>query len=212
MVGRRRDIVPTSSRIEGSAAPVTVVDEDRRSASRVQTVLRIAQASTKTDEGLARVQNISDDGIRLRLHIPVLLGEQLTIDLAEGVTIRGRVIWSAESDCGIQLDEQIDSAALLTKLEAQQKVESSRPPRLKVNTPALVRGENGARAVEVTDISQRGVKIRHDGSITEGLPVTITMKSGNRRPGVVRWSRDGVAGILLLEPFSVEELGRASDI
>jgi hypothetical protein len=185
-------------------------DIERRSSARVQTVLRIARASTGTDEGLARVHNISDDGIRLQLHIPVLLGDKLAIELGEGATIHGRVIWSDGADCGLRLDEQIDSAALLTQLGAQRKSESVRAPRLKVETSALIRGENGTRTVEVTDISQRGMKVQHDGSFREGLHVKITLMSGKQRPGVVRWSRDGVAGILLLEPFSAEDLGRAS--
>lgn len=47
----------------------------------------------------------------------------------------------------------------------------------------------------------------HDGSLTEGLNVKITLASGLDRCGIVRWVKDKVAGVMLLEPLSVEALG-----
>ncbi|TPG14666.1 PilZ domain-containing protein [Sphingomonas koreensis] len=186
--------------------------KDRRSSPRLQTVLRVARVMTGTDQGFARVQNISDVGIGLQLHLPVLLGDALAVELADGVVINGRVVWTSGADCGLQLDQPIDSAALLVELAAQAKAGASRPLRLPVATPALTRSANGTRVVEVADVSQRGMKLRHDGSISDGLHVKITLPSGLKRSGVVRWSQDRIAGVLLLDPFSPEELGSVRNL
>jgi hypothetical protein len=187
-------------------------DADRRTSLRVQTIFRVARVIAKSDEGLARLQNISDHGVSLQLHIPVLLGDALTVELAHSMTVTGRVVWTSGEDCGVRLDEEVDSAALLAELANQARKATARALRLPVATTALTRGENGTRRVEVTDISQRGMKLTHDGSFTAGLHVKITLSSGKERRGVVRWSRGNVAGLMLLEPFSTEELGSVSNL
>jgi PilZ domain len=185
---------------------------ERRRASRVQTVFRVARVITGADEGLARLQNISDQGVSLQLHLPVLLGDPLVVELAEGVTVTGRVVWTSGSDCGVQLDKEVDSAALLGDLAHHARSPAGRPLRLPVAAAALTRGDNGTRVIEVTDVSQRGMKFIHDGSFTEGLQVKITFCSGMERRGVVRWTDGNIAGLMLLDPFSTEELGRASNL
>lgn len=180
---------------------------DRRATARVQTVMRVGRAISDNDHGLARVRNISDDGVGLRLQIPVMLNDALTLELAEGVELSGRVVWTAGNDCGLKFDRSIDCAALLTDLARCAQQGSSRPIRLPVSISAVTRGENGIRLTHVSDISQRGMKLRNDGTFTEGLHVKVTLPSGLERRGVVRWSKDNFAGVMLTEPFSAEELG-----
>lgn len=187
-------------------------DADRRALPRVKTVLRVGRAIAETDHGLVRVKNISDQGAQLRLQIPVMLGDSLTLELAEGVTMSGRVVWTAGDNCGLKFGQSIDCEALLSNLATSSQQGSSRPIRLPVATSAVTRGENGVRLARVTDVSQRGMKLRHDGSFTEGLHVKITLPSGLERRGVVRWSKDNFAGVMLIEPFSAEELGSARNL
>ena len=187
--------------------PLTELEVDRRQSGRVQTVFRVARVKTTSDEGLARVRNISDAGISLQLHMPVALGDVLVVELATDMALTGCVVWSCGPDCGVQLDREIDSAGLLTELASRTRNATGRPLRLPAATIALTRGENGTRRVEITDVSQRGMKLMHDGSFTEGLQVKITLPSGRERRGIVRWSRENLAGVLLLEPFSTEDLG-----
>ncbi|MDB5707255.1 MAG: PilZ domain protein [Sphingomonas bacterium] len=189
--------------------PSTTEQEDLRTSNRQRTLCRVARVRTDTDEGLVRVRNLSDEGIMLRLSLPVLLGEAMDIQLSETVSVHGRVVWTDGPDCGVKLTQAIDSSALLRHLAEQGLSEEGRALRLPVSTKAVLSSEKGIRAVMVDDISQRGMKIRHDGSFSPGLPVKISLQSGLQRRGVVRWSQEGIAGILLLEPFSPEELGSA---
>ena len=185
---------------------------ERRSARRQRAVYRIAHVETRCDNGLARVVDISDDGVGLKLHMPVMLGDNVTVHLTEHLTVAGRVVWTAGADCGLQLDNPIDSDALLREFGARPRAQAQRPPRIAIDQPAVARSEAGVRKVQVRDVSQHGMKVLHDGSFTEGLRVKVTLSSGTERRGVVRWSSDGIAGLILLEPFTTAELGSAKNL
>jgi hypothetical protein len=59
----------------------------------------------------------------------------------------------------------------------------------------------------VSDISQRGMKVTHDGRLRPGLSVRVILRCGANKAGIVRWANDTLAGLLLSEPFSVDDLG-----
>ena len=188
----------------------TVESADRRESERVLTVYRIARIRTDQDEGLARIQNISDDGMKLQVHLPVHLGDSITIQMSDETILKGRVIWSAGDDCGVRLDQSVDGAALLKELAS--RVRPRKAMRLPVDKTAVATSEKGSGTVHIRDVSQRGMKVEHDGSLDEGLEVKVRLATGLERRGVVRWSRDGIAGILLLEPFTAQELGSVNKL
>ena len=185
---------------------------DRRAESRFQTVLRVGRVVSENDEGLVRVKNISDQGAHLRIRISVLLGDMLTLELAEDIKMTGRVVWTSGNDCGLQFDNSIDCAEMLAKLAASSEKGISRPVRLPVAATAVTRSENGLRLAQVSDVSQRGMKLSHDGSFTEGLSIKITLASGLERVGIVRWSKDNFAGVMFLHPLSADDLGSARNL
>lgn len=180
---------------------------DRRSAPRVQTIMRVGRVTfDDDDQGLARVKNVSDHGALLHMAMPLRLGETVTLELAEGEALPGQVVWTAGDECGIRFDQEIDCAALLTRLAQSTLNGVTRSLRLNTSKPAVIRSDRGLRLAKVQDISQRGMKLLHDGSLAENMAVKITLPSGLERCGIVRWSRDNIAGVLLLEPFCTEEL------
>lgn len=180
---------------------------DRRLGVRLRTVYRVAHIETPADNGLARIYNISDEGLGLKLHIPVMLGDMVTVRLTDDVAITGRVVWTCGADCGLQLSDPVDSEVLLRDLGAQARSAGQRALRMAVNKPAVARSEQGMRGITIQDVSQSGMKVAHDGSFYEGLPVKVSLPSGLERRGVVRWSREGIAGLMLLESFSTNDLG-----
>ncbi len=186
--------------------------DDRRSTSRTRTVYRVARVRTHDDEGLARIRNISDGGMRLTIGIPVVAGDTIEVSMSDALAFKGRVIWAENGECGIQFAEWVDSveALRITSVEAREK--SHRPPRLSASQPAVVMTERGLQVTHLHDISQRGVKIAHDGSFTPGLPVKVIIGPGVERRGCVRWVHESFAGVILTEPFTVEELGSVSGL
>ncbi|MES2699564.1 MAG: PilZ domain-containing protein [Pseudomonadota bacterium] len=179
----------------------------RRTKPRFQTIMRVGRITLDDDQGLARVKNVSDNGAHLHVSIPLRLRVAVTLELAEGEALLGQVVWVADDECGIRFDQQIDCAALLRRLAQSTLNGVTRSLRLQTSKPAVIRSERGVRLAKVQDISQRGMKLLHDGSLTENMAVKITLPSGLERCGIVRWSRDNIAGVLLLQPFCTEELG-----
>lgn len=176
-------------------------------APRLRTVYRVARVRTRGDEGLARVHNLSDEGMMIELGFTVMLNDVVRVDLTDTVVLDGRVVWTNGARCGLKLNSPIDSAALLRNICAQQRSGKARPIRLPMGSTAVAASELGLKAVNILDVSQKGMKLAHDGSFRPGLTVKVTTDAGLERRGVVRWSQDGIAGVILTEPFTVAELG-----
>ena len=185
-------------RLEQAPAPIA---HERRSSCRFHTVMRMARVSRTGDAGLWRVRNISDDGMMLLASVPVTVGERLRIGLSDTVSLEGRAVWWDGERCGVALDSPIDCVAVLKSLVEEQKRAGYRPPRLPVSVRAILYGEKGLNAIEVTNISQHGVGFSHDGGIRAGTNGKLVLPSGREHRGVIRWSVDGRAGMYLIEPI-----------
>jgi hypothetical protein len=194
---------------ERQLAEVLFPMPDRRASPRLRTVCFDVMVERRGAAGLFRVRNISDTGLMLNTHLPLAVGEAVTIVLADQVAVQGSVIWCNERCCGVQFDHAIDSAALL-QAEAVWKHGDRRGGALRLAAMRLATsyGDNGIRAVKVTDASHRGLGLAHDGTLEPGMELKLTVDNGIERTAMVRWSRDGRAGVRLLEPLSCEELER----
>lgn len=180
---------------------------ERRSRQRLRTVYRVARVTAGGDQGLAKVRNLSDEGIMLSLSLPTCPGAPIAIELSEGCALQGSVIWQEGEDCGVRLRNPIDSAQTLKQLYQERYAGTYRPLRLSLGKTIPVSCEDGTRFVRLRDISQSGMKIAHDGGFTAGLPVKILLGGDLERRGIVRWSREDTAGIWLTESLSVADLG-----
>jgi hypothetical protein len=56
------------------------------------------------------------------------------------------------------------------------------------------------------------MKVTQVDEFRPGLRVKVTVGNGRERKAVVRWAKDETAGLYLLDPFSVEELGSAAKL
>src|ERR1700712_3109496 len=194
---------------ESSNALVTAHEpklQSRRGNDRTLAVYRLVKVEHEADQGLARCRNISDGGMKLHLSIPLNLNDRITITMSSA-ELNGRVVWLNGSECGIAFEEPVDCARLLNGATENGAAPATRGPRLTTNLHAKIAYEGGACEALVNDISVRGMKIANDGNFQPGLKVRVILDNGFEKEGVVRWSRDNIAGVLLLEPFDVEELG-----
>ncbi|TPG54873.1 PilZ domain-containing protein [Sphingomonas glacialis] len=180
---------------------------ERRDSQRLRTVYRVARVQAHGVWGLARVHNVSNEGLMLSTQLPIGLGSAMAIDLSETCTLSGHVAWHAAGRCGVKLSAPIDSPALLRRLYNEQQTTTSRHLRLPLEKAVMVTSELGVQIARARDISQRGIKLVHDGRFSPGLHVKVQITREIERRGVVRWSRDGIAGCILTEYLSVEDLG-----
>ena len=155
----------------------------------------------------SRCRNISDSGARLDVGMDIQLNDMVDIAFSDETVVSARVVWTNGNDCGVAFAREVDSAALLSRPSADAPQRATRSPRL--HADFLARVWNGYATIKsrVSNISQRGMRLSHDGSFHEGLHVKILLPGGRERAAVVRWSKDDIAGVYLLEPFSAVELG-----
>jgi hypothetical protein len=189
---------------EAAALPVCI---ERRGGQRLRTVYRVARVLATGDEGLAKVLNISDEGMMLSLSLPADPGCGIVIYLSENCALGGRIAWREGDRCGVEFSDRIDSALMLKQLYHDRLSDAYRPLRLPFEKTIPLASEHGLQLVELRDISQAGLKIAHSGKFNPGLPVKVLLAGGIERRGIVRWSRGGFAGIALSEMLSVADLG-----
>lgn len=182
------------------------IARDRRGAHRFRTVYRIARVLRDDDSGLWRVRNISDRGLMLATGVPVTVGERLRVALSDHCLLAGRIVWSAAGHCGVAFDEAIDAPGLLKALAEEHAAKGYRPPRLPLRVRALARGECGMATVRVTDLSQQGAGVCHDGRFRSGMGVKLLLGGGIERHGIVRWADSFHAGLMLSEPLACPDL------
>lgn len=155
---------------------------------------------------LARVLNLSDDGMVLSTRLQAALGERLTLDVSENCSLTGEVIWLQPGQCGLKLVAANDSAALMQRL-AEERAIPRRRRRWRPEQTVVVRSELGLQIVRLRDVSAREAKIVHDGRFTPGMAVKLQLAPGIERPGILSWSRDGIAGVALIEQVDTDQCG-----
>jgi hypothetical protein len=182
---------------------------DRRASPRFRTVCFDVKVVRGENAGLFRARNISDTGIMLDTRWRLAAGERVLVKLSERLAMTGAVSWSDGERCGILFDHPIDCAALL-RAGAEMKREDRRGGalRLAATSRATCYGENGIRAVKVTDVSHRGMGLAHDGTLAEGMMLTLAIEGGIECRAAVRWASGERAGVRLMDPLTCEELVR----
>lgn len=196
----------------GDAPARLPVNPERRDSPRFHTVLRVARVIRAHDVGLWRVRNISDRGMMLATRMQVVAGERLSVNLSESVSLEGKAVWWDGERCGVAFDTPIDCAALLEGLVAERKSARYRAPRLSVATRAIAFCDKGLHTVRVYNLSHHGAAFTHDGCFRAGMAAKLHFENGEDYRGVVRWSKDGRAGLFLTEPIPSARLESANRI
>ena len=174
---------------------------DRRDAMRLRSVCRIAKIVRVDDSGLWMVRNISDGGMMLTTSVAVAEGEEITVILAEQLALDAHVVWVRDGKCGVEFHEPIDGETTLRQLAEDKAARRYRPLRIALNAMAQAKFNHRLQTIQLVDLSQYGAGIAHNGSVTTGMRLDLLLASGIRREAIVRWSRDGRAGLWLTQPL-----------
>ncbi|THD34434.1 MAG: hypothetical protein E7773_14680 [Sphingomonas sp.] len=178
---------------------------------RLSTVNRIARLHIAGEAGLARVHTLFDGGIELSSIMDLRMGQAIRVDFSETVSLTATVAGKACNRYALAFQRPVNCAELLRRLVAEARSKRARPLRLATGrVSANGRSAEGVHKLEVDDISQRGMKVRHDGSFKAGLRVSVQLPNGRECQGVVRWTKESSAGLQLVDILSAEELGAVS--
>lgn len=150
--------------------PIVWQPKERRSGRR----LKVASRPVHIDHGSATAsaicENISDRGMRLRLPASFDLNDACVIIFTADAWISGRVIWINGEECGISFDQPIDCALFVFDAA----------------------GHSG-NLVAAAGTARSGQQFR------PGLHVKIALSSGQERRGVLQWTTDEVASLVMLD-------------
>lgn len=185
-------------------APEPSATPERRGPARIVTVCRLVKLRSERGEGIARCRNISDGGVKLETHMPIRVGEPVTVGFSPLVEIDGTVSWIDGVEGGIAFTAPVDCIDVLRQTAPSNP--GARAPRLKTALPASVSFPGGKCGALVSDLSLQGMKVSHDGTLHPGLNVSVMMADGRERRAMVCWSRDDCAGLQLLDRFRLDEL------
>lgn len=182
------------------------VISERRGADRHRAVCRIVRVRRVEDYGLWRVRNISDAGMMLAADVPVAVGEEIEVGLSESIVVAGTIVWADGGRCGVAFTEKIDAAATLRALAEEQLMEGYRALRLPVEGEAIVILRDGARPIDLVDISQSGAGFLYHTEIEPGTALDLLLPRDLRRPALVRWSRGRRGGLWFTQPLDRSDL------
>lgn len=179
---------------------------DRREAPRAVTIMRVGKLISDDGEELCRIKNISASGIMAEAGSLRAIGEVVSVELKNDQQVTGKVVWTRGATLGIRFSQNVDVGEVLAS-RTPQKGRNSRAPRMEV--PCLARLRVGAKyyVVQVRDISQGGIKIEMtDPYCVAGREAVITVQGLHTLEGMVRWCRDGTAGVAFRQMIPFDEL------
>jgi len=183
----------------------------QRNGARLCTVYLFAAASTDSDEGLCRVNNISDQGMMLMTGLDVAVGDQISVTLSDAITLPAEIIWADAGRVGLRFSRPIDSASIVDAL-AEKDTRTHRPPRLVIGLIGTAVTEDGIQPIRALDISQNGMKIAYGGTLEPGARIKVVLENGIEQRGVVKWSKNQVAGLRFLQPIPHEMVESVSNL
>jgi hypothetical protein len=181
---------------------------DRRRDVRHLTILRVGTILIGERRELCLIRNISAGGLMALVYSRLVAGDRIAIELKTNQQIPGKISWVRDSTVGIEFDERIDVAEVLSNATLLDNGWRPRMPRVPVEKMATLRA--GARTywVTVQDVSQGGVKIEADQPLEVNGEAVVTLENFRPVTGVVRWRRGNLAGISFNQVIPFHELSR----
>ena len=165
---------------------------ERRTDERHMTLFRVGSVLLDGRRELCLVKNISAGGALIRAYCRLQPDLELRIELKEQQPIAGRVNWVNGTDAGITFDQHVDVVELL-----KSNGDGPRPrmPRVEVRCTVFVREGATTNRATLLNISQGGMSIDSENSLTVGAEATVTLPGMAPQAAVVRWSEGSRYGI-----------------
>jgi hypothetical protein len=162
---------------------------------------------TESFAGFCLVRNLSPQGMRAKVYTAFSPNEPLTLRFNSDVAVAGRLVWCDGDHIGVKFDRAIDVSQVLSALgSSQSDGRINRGLRLPLQAPAELVIEDRIIAVELQDISQKGLKVTAPLLVAPGEELRVWLQGMQPRKAVVRWNQAGSMGLNFVRPFSFDEL------
>jgi hypothetical protein len=182
---------------------------ERRSEERGATVFRPVLIETDGFVGFCLVRNLSPSGMRAKVYTSFCPNEQMALRFSSDLAVAGRLVWSDADHIGVKFDRPIDVTHVLSAL-GRREVDGrvNRALRLPLNAPGELVIDDRSVAVELQDISHKGVKVASAILFRPGEELLVRLEDMTPRKAIVRWSQAGSMGLNFVRPISFDDLAR----
>lgn len=170
---------------------------ERRKNPRIRQVFLPACLSVGSRQNVAIIRDLSDAGIGIHCSVDVPLGEKVAVQWGSNLPIEGIVGWQDGDRLGI-----ITECSPLAHSDGA-KVRAS---RFGVQLPATIFSDNDIYNGELRNLSTKGLLIHHGRTLVRGSLVRICLSFRAFEECTVRWSGEGLSGLLLKHPIRLEEI------
>lgn len=165
---------------------------ERRDGDRQLTLFRVGSLMIGEHRELCLIKNISAGGMMIRAYCTIEPGTRLSVELKCGESVDGTALWVKGDTVGLEFDEVVDVVELLaTSMEGPRP----RMPRIEVDCVAWIRDGADTHRVEARDVSQGGLRVASDRTLSVGGDVMVTLPGLPPVAGIVRWCNSGCYGL-----------------
>ncbi len=178
---------------------------EKRTETRLLTLLPLAKLVTENAQILCRIKNISTGGLMAEAIGEHPVGTRIYIEIGSNQRIPGEVAWTRNTNIGVKFDQNVDLRELLANRRPRNGYRP-RPPRLEVTCDATVRVGGYFHQTKIHDISLGGMRVEINDWQCTGKKVVATIESLRPIAGRVRWYKNGHAGIVFDRPLGFDEL------
>ncbi|MBK5265240.1 MAG: PilZ domain-containing protein [Alphaproteobacteria bacterium] len=181
-------------------------DEHRQSERQVVTVRWVAKLTAANGQELCLIRNISAGGVMANVYSSHELGEKISLEIRSGQQLDGEIMWMRDGCIGVHFFSDVDIAEMLKTASSDRKGLRVRPPRIEVYGSANIKVGSRTYCVDLCDLSQGGVKVTLPEPIEPGNEVVVSITGLEDRKSLIRWQRNGRAGLSFVRPISFELL------
>lgn len=178
---------------------------ERRRSVRTATVFQLAKITSGGREELCMVRDVSPTGLKAEVYHSLDVGAAVAIELKTGHGLTGHVIWADHAFVGVHFDTAVPVQEMLAHCAFDDRLTRMRPPRIELDLLATVTVYGVPLEVRVRNLSLAGLAVAADLALPRDEPCKITLPGLDARKAMVRWSREGEAGLQLDEPIDFAE-------
>lgn len=192
----------------GSNCAHKISEHEQREEARTATVFRPVLIEMEDFAGFCLVRNISSTGLMGEVYTSFASDTPALLHFEPNTAISGTVKWSKDGRVGIEFDDPIDVAGILSAVAADTfdgKV--NRAPRLAIQFVGEILVEGRAIPIEVHNISQKGLRVSAR-FLEPGEEVEVRLDGMRSRKATVRWAQLGMAGLNFITPIPFVELAQ----
>lgn len=178
---------------------------ERRAARRHMSVFLLAKVTTKDQQALGRVLNLSQTGAKVETRLSLAPGDSLVLEIRSDLKVAGTVRWAGGKMIGILFDREVDVGRFLSREQPRLNRVKPRAPRYVCDADASVAAETETTILKVRDVSLSGAGLAGETTLNSGDDVLVTIFGLKPRRAKVIWSNAQGVGITFLKPLDFRD-------